>query len=597
MKIRNIILSSLLAGSVAYAEPLEITIPIYSIYPSGMSLQSMNVDTVHPQGDANTVIIGDLLSNNSSFSVVRSGGKGQTTSVFTRGTNSNHTLFMINGSAITDHSTTNHLFDAGVDSVNYATSIDLYKGSNSAYFGHNAIGGAVNINTDVSLSDELTISTGSNNTKLLSLQKGFSNDAGLYSIKLGLDQSDGYSVVKNGDDDGYQYNYVNFDSEHWVNGGVVKTTVINRNTEVDLDGSGVDDTDYTSDQNFQLYQIIYQGNEVQWVLDHNAYDRQYVNGSEFDDYNSSTNHARLSTNKTINEIDFVLGSEVSMYSADFTNRGSYNSSVDKSAETYATFLNFDWIGERLIWNGGVRNDWHSLHDSAMTYRLGINYKLVDQLSMIAGTSTGFRSPSLYELYGADNFGYTGNPNLKEETSVTYEIGLKADVEDSYSKFKSKSTFFITEITDQITYANSTYNNDSDGKTVINGWDFSSQYSIDDTKINLGLMYVSAQDSDNNQLLRRPWWQGNIGVEQMVTDKLQLWTGYKYYGKHKDTHSTNYTTITQDAQHNIDAGFKYLFKDDMLLTGSVTNLLNADNQRPHGYSQPGTEFSLSFKYFF
>ena len=121
MKIRKIILATMLATSVAYAdqEPLEITIPIYSLYPSGMSIQSMNVDTIYPDSDSNSVVLGDVLDNNSSFSIVRSGPKGQTTSVFTRGTNSNHTLFLINGSPIVDHSSSNSMFDAGVESIDY----------------------------------------------------------------------------------------------------------------------------------------------------------------------------------------------------------------------------------------------------------------------------------------------------------------------------------------------------------------------------------------------------------------------------------------------------------------------------------------------
>lgn len=588
-----------MASSVAYAEPLElyITIPIYSLYPSANSLQSMNVDTVYPNNDGQSYVIGELLDNNSSIHVTRSGGKGQQTSVFTRGTNSNHTLFMINGSPITDHSTTNHLFDAGVDPVNYATSIDLYKGSNSSYFGHNAIGGAVNINTDVAVDDVITLSTGSNNSNTVAVEKGFNIDNSMYSIKLMSDQSDGYSVVKDGDKDGYRYEYINFDSQHWVNNGILKTTIINRNTDVDLDGSGVDDTDYTSDQNFQMYQLIYEGNQLQWVLDHNAYDRQFVNGSEIDDYNSKTNHARISTNKKLNEMNFVLGSDISFYSADFQNRGSYNSSVDKSDHTYGTFLNFDWIGEKLIVNGGIRNDWHSQHDAVQTYRIGTSYKLQDGLSLITGTSTGFRSPSLYELYGADNFGYTGNPNLQEETSLTYEIGLKATKNKENSSYENKATVFRTEITDQIVYANSTYSNDTGGKTIIEGFDMSSNLRVDNTTIGIGLMYVDAKDSSDVQLLRRPWWQSNINLKQAINNNLQIWSNYEFYGKHKDTHSTNYTTIERPAQHTVNAGFDFAIKDNMTVSGVVSNLLDAENERPHGYSQPGQEYNLTFKYKF
>ena len=35
--------------------------------------------------------------------------------------------------------------------------------------------------------------------------------------------------------------------------------------------------------------------------------------------------------------------------------------------------------------------------------------------------TGLRNPTLYELFGTDNFGYSGNRDLKPEKSNTYEI--------------------------------------------------------------------------------------------------------------------------------------------------------------------------------
>ena len=118
MKIKSLIIAGILATSVAHAdqEPLEITIPIYSLYTSGMSLQSMNVDSVYPDSNSNTVVMGDVLQNNSSFSIVRSGPKGQTTSVFTRGTNSNHTLSYASGSG------TNRLtFELAIAAGNAAT--------------------------------------------------------------------------------------------------------------------------------------------------------------------------------------------------------------------------------------------------------------------------------------------------------------------------------------------------------------------------------------------------------------------------------------------------------------------------------------------
>ena len=41
--------------------------------------------------------------------------------------------------------------------------------------------------------------------------------------------------------------------------------------------------------------------------------------------------------------------------------------------------------------------------------------------------TGLRNPTLYEMFGTDNFGYSGNTNLKPEKSNTYEYPISAEV--------------------------------------------------------------------------------------------------------------------------------------------------------------------------
>ena len=180
IRIKYLILCLLLA-TAASAKPLEV---VLYLVPSYDSLLTTNVDTVTPKSNKNSIVIGEVLDSNTSFQSVRSGPRGQQTSVFTRGTNSNNTLFMINGSPVTDHSTTNGLFDAGVDSVTYAQSVDLYKGSQSTLWGPNAIGGAININTGGSYEDSVELTLGSNNTAGLGVNYFTTNSSGLYSIKL-----------------------------------------------------------------------------------------------------------------------------------------------------------------------------------------------------------------------------------------------------------------------------------------------------------------------------------------------------------------------------------------------------------------------------
>ena len=64
---------------------------------------------------------------------VQSGPRGQQASVFMRGTNSNHTLVLLNGIPINDQSTTNGAFDFGQDFMFNVQRVEVYKGAAGAF--------------------------------------------------------------------------------------------------------------------------------------------------------------------------------------------------------------------------------------------------------------------------------------------------------------------------------------------------------------------------------------------------------------------------------------------------------------------------------
>ena len=101
--------------------------------------------------------INDVLKIVNGLDVFQSGEKGQQTSVFTRGSESNHTLVLLNGVAINDQSVTDGLHDFGQDFINTLQQVDIYKGSSGVHFGPNAIAGAINFITDVDYDNSYTI--------------------------------------------------------------------------------------------------------------------------------------------------------------------------------------------------------------------------------------------------------------------------------------------------------------------------------------------------------------------------------------------------------------------------------------------------------
>ena len=93
----------------------------------------------------------------------QNGQSGQSTSLFLRGTNSNHTLVLLNGIAINDLSTTQGLHNFGQDFVQTIQQIEIYKGPSGAHFGPSAIGGAINFITDIDYQNSYSVSGFNNN--------------------------------------------------------------------------------------------------------------------------------------------------------------------------------------------------------------------------------------------------------------------------------------------------------------------------------------------------------------------------------------------------------------------------------------------------
>ena len=79
--------------------------------------------------------------------VVQTGGPGGQTSVFMRGTNSNHVKVLIDGIDVGNPSITNGAFDFGHLLTGDIERIEVLRGPQSGLYGSDAIGGVISITT------------------------------------------------------------------------------------------------------------------------------------------------------------------------------------------------------------------------------------------------------------------------------------------------------------------------------------------------------------------------------------------------------------------------------------------------------------------
>jgi len=165
---------------------------------------------------ANSVI--DILKTVSGLDIYQSGPAGQQTSIFTRGSESNHTMVLLNGVAINDQSATNGLFDFGQDFIQTIQQIEIYKGSSGAQFGPSAIAGAINFITAIDYTNQYSISgfDGRNSSSDGNFTSITDNGWHL-NIRGAANQSDTGSAKADGNENDDATNFqINLNAEKWI---------------------------------------------------------------------------------------------------------------------------------------------------------------------------------------------------------------------------------------------------------------------------------------------------------------------------------------------------------------------------------------------
>ena len=113
----------------------------------------------------NLIDLPKVLNYVQGLDITQSGSIGQQSSVFMRGTNSNHTLVLLNGIPINDYSTPTGAHDVGQDFMFNVIQVDVYKGSAGAHWGADAVGGVINFRTTVNYDEKLSVSGNGNADK------------------------------------------------------------------------------------------------------------------------------------------------------------------------------------------------------------------------------------------------------------------------------------------------------------------------------------------------------------------------------------------------------------------------------------------------
>ena len=547
----------------------------------------------------------DILKTIPSLNFTQSGPKGQQASLFMRGTGSNHTLVMINGIPINDQSTTQGLHDFGVDFIQTIQQIEVFPGSSASQFGTNAIGGAINIILAGDYEDKITFfSDNKSNYSFFSNKTSFF-DENVVNFKIGAVREEKLSVRSDDNEDKDKVNNLtlNLNHEKYLSPSTkFFNTIYTRQTISEYDGSASNQEGFEGDNKMFSFQSGLKSNDRnknydETIFYYTKYDREYDESGTIDNYYSDLFGIKYQLSKQYNEIfSYGLGSDYSYNWGEFDNRGSYQASTKGNIDNFALFSN---LGIKIADNKNLslflRNDNHKKTGNNSTYKISYNHK-IKNLDFNIARMTGLRNPTIYELFGTDNFGYSGNRDLKPEKSVTNEIGLKLNLRQNIN---FSSTFFKSNINNNIEYINNKYQNDNDDIDLNqNGVDFLLEVKEKNTRLKFYSSFLSSKKENGADQLRRPKKNYGINYFKKVYEgenkEFNFNILYNHYGKHFDTHSGNYSTVEMDSTDIIDLILNKKFGNfDFYL--NISNLFDETYQRPHGYNQEKRFFKIGVKY--
>jgi len=546
----------------------------------------------------------DVLKSLPDINITQSGPKGQQASMFMRGTGSNHILVMINGVPINDQSTTQGLHDFGVDFIQTVQQIEIYPGSSATHFGTNAIGGAINIILTGDFKDSTSMLTDKDKNYELAGNKTFVYENSSLNFKIGSVKNETISAKGNYTDekDGLKNYSANINYENFLNENyrLYNTTYI-RQTKTKYDNSPTNQNGYEGDNKMGSIQIglenLNEFDKNNYLFYYNIYDRKYDERGTIDTYKSKVVGFKYDLSKIINQkLSFGSGSEYKYDWGYFANNGSYQASTKGHSDNLSLYGNLGW---NIFKNSNIslfgRGDDHKQTGLSTTYKINFD-QIFKNINFGTSYMNGLRNPTLYEMFGTDNFGYSGNKNLHPEKSNTYEIYSNVILHENL-KFSLRA--FKANIQNNIEYISNKYRNDNDNIDLNqSGLNSGIAFKTKNTNINLFYSFLSSKKEDSTDQLRRPEKNYGVNFVKKFNNKflgdLNFNLIYNHYGKHYDTHSVSFDTIEMDSTDLIDLmitkklnNIKYYLK--------INNLFDEIYQRPQGYNQEKRMIKFGIKY--
>ncbi|HZR34271.1 MAG TPA: TonB-dependent receptor [Nevskia sp.] len=593
------------ASSDTPLQPVVVTATRTPVAETDTLAQTIVIDRAEIER-AQATDVADILRYHAGLEVARSGGPGQQASLFTRGSNSAHTLVLIDGVRVNNGSTGGAAFPS-ID-PEMIERIEVVEGPRSALWGSDAIGGVVNLITRKGGPAQFDANVGGGSFGTVrggaGIRDSGSLDGHAWGFALGAQQerSNGIPTFAGplpGSDDNRSFR------NRTLNGsGQVELGGVHLEARA-WDAEGRDRyQNETFDSNFNVNGFAPAGQDFQ---------NQAV-ALEASTHLAGNWLSELTLSRGLDRVAQVEGSPDFVRTirpeADWHNvlgLGSYNrlsfglraarervdavssfgAPIAEAKDTDYGYVQEEFNGFRQHFVAAV----NYLHDGAFGERFNWNaeygYDLLEQTRLIAAAGTGFHAPT-----AEDRFGPGGNPQLQPEKSLNVELGVKQGLSAHQSVdlrlFRNAVKDLIEYVPPSFTAVNVDH---SSNEGVQLDWD----YNDANWTANFNGIWQDPRDTDAGApLLRRARAIASAAVDRRF-GRYDLGASFYTSTLRHDVDGITFGNTTTGGYGllNLTAGMQITRELRFDLRGE--NVLNHHYQTVSAYNQPGSAVYATLRY--
>lgn len=516
------------------------------------------------------------------LAIPQAGSPGQQTSLFLRGTESEHTLLLWNGIPLNDP------YFGGANwqlvQTDGVERIEVARGPFSALYGSSALGGVVQVFTGSRQGGRLTLEAGEN---------GYARGGIAAGTDIGPVRLDVTGHLRRGD--GELPNDF-FDSEELLARGLwtlrpgvsvgLLARVNDSETGVPLVGGqpNLQGGIAWEERELAIPFVADLGTwEVEAQLSQTRFDQAYRDPDDPFGFTASDTESEglrgraVATWRRDENLWIAFGSEAERL--DVTNISSFGANLDGAHQrTWAVFGQGSWGRGPVRLDLGLRRDDNDVYGSETSLRTGMVLDVGAGVRLRASYGEAFRAPSLGELF----FPFSGNPDLQPETGESVELGLEREA----GGVRLSLTGFENRQEDLIDFDFVANRNVNVARARTRGIEAEAGVArgIFDARWN-GTWMETEDRSTGLELLRRPEWSSNL----LLTFRPGDWTFNlegRYVGERTDVDPVTFGRAENPDHLRVDLAARWKVLAWLAPYARVQNVADEEYQEVLGYPAPG-----------